>query len=239
MTPDLRLVYGCPKWCAEDHSVQQGADRECHSGPGWAVRLPDGTPMMEARLVHEAGEKFPQLAVFGPGLDALKVEDVTLLGADEAAALEADLQRFLHRIQKAARVLQGNRPPRKKPCKPGFRARAAWREMRLYLAERDGRQCFHCRTPFDSLKSVTIDHYVPKSLWACNLPANLVLACQPCNGRKSDRLTWSMAAVLLAWHRGQAGAPDRHTVTVTPGTVGREAPAAGQRPLPAPSVAAC
>lgn len=85
-------------------------------------------------------------------------------------------------------------------------ARAAWREMRLFLAERDGRRCFYCRTEFDRLKGVSIDHYVPKSVWACNLPANLVLACRGCNGRKSDRLTWSMAAVLLAWAGREARA---------------------------------
>lgn len=88
-----------------------------------------------------------------------------------------------------------------------MRARAGWRETRLYLAERDGRRCFYCRTEFDRLKGVSVDHYVPKSLWPCNLPANLVLACWGCNSRKSDRLTWSMAAVLLAWARkgGAAG----------------------------------
>ncbi|BDD72999.1 HNH endonuclease [Streptomyces violaceoruber] len=81
---------------------------------------------------------------------------------------------------------------------PGQRARAGWRETRLYLAERDGRRCFYCRSQFDGLKGATIDHYIPKSVWACNLPANLVLACQRCNTRKNNRLTWSMAAVLLA-----------------------------------------
>jgi 5-methylcytosine-specific restriction endonuclease McrA len=220
MTPDLRLVYGCPKWCTEDHTVQQGEDRDYHAGDDWQLRLPDGTVMMEARLVHEAGQKFPQLAVNGPDLGVL-LDDVQLLGADEAYALEAELQRLLHRIQKAARTLQGNRPPRpKKPTKPGQHARNGWHETRLYLAERDGWHCFYCRTPFDRLRGVTIDHYVPKSRWACNLPANLVLACEPCNLAKGDRLTWSMAAVLLAW-------------------AGREAPAAGEQPARTPAVAAC
>ncbi|MVO86650.1 hypothetical protein GPA10_18270 [Streptomyces sp. p1417] len=80
-----------------------------------------------------------------------------------------------------------------------------WRETRLYLAERDGRHCFYCRTEFDKLKGVSIDHYVPYSVLGCNLPANLVLACQPCNEAKADRLTWSMAAVLLAWATGEGG----------------------------------
>jgi hypothetical protein len=194
---ELRLVHGCPKWCTEDHSTEPPEDWG-HASEDWQVALPDGTLMLEARLVWEPDEKFPQLAVNGPGFGVL-ADDVALLGADEAAALEADVQRFLRRLQKAQRILQGNRPPKKKPCKPGFRARAAWRETRLYLAERDGRRCFYCRTEFDTLRGVTIDHYVPKSLWPCNLPANLVLACKACNHAKADRLTWSMAAVLLAW----------------------------------------
>ncbi|WP_371547968.1 HNH endonuclease [Streptomyces sp. NBC_00554] len=222
MTPALRLVYGCPKWCTEDHTIQQGEDRECHSGEGLELSLPDGTLMMEARLVHEAGEKFPQLAVFGPGLDALKVDDVTLLGADEAAALEADVQRFLHRIQKAARFLQGNRPKRPKKNKRALppSLQHAPRETRLYLAERDGRRCFYCRTPFDGMREATADHYIPRSAWECNLPANLVLSCEPCNTAKADQLTWSMAAVLLAW-------------------AGREASEAGETPSWGRAEAAC
>ncbi|MFD6822477.1 HNH endonuclease [Streptomyces sp. NPDC060085] len=222
MTPALRLVYGCPKWCTEDHTVQAGVDREYHSGEDLEVRLPDGTVLMEAHLVHEAGEKYPQLAVFGPGLDALKADDVMLLGADEAAALEADLQRFLRRFQKAANVLQGNRPKRPKKNKRPLPSslQHAPRETRLYLAERDGRRCFYCRTPFNDMRTATADHYIPRSLWDCNLPANLVLSCEPCNIAKADHLTWSTAAVLLAW-------------------AGREAPEAGETPLVERSEAAC
>lgn len=217
-TRELKLVNGCPKWCTEDHTGEPPEDWG-HAGEDWALRLPDGTLMMEARLVHEPDEKFPQLAVNGPGFGVL-ADDVALLGADDARALEADLHRFVARIQRAQRILQGNRPPAKKKCKPGFHARAAWRETRLYLAERDGRHCFYCRTPFDKLRDVTIDHYVPKSIWACNLPANLVLACQDCNRTKNDKLTWSMAAVLLAW-------------------AGREAPEAGETPSWELAEAAC
>lgn len=221
MTPDLRLVYGCPKWCAEDHTVQQGEDREYHAGAEWELSTPDGSTVMGAHLVLEPGERFPQLAVFGPGLGC-RLDDVTLLGADEAAALEADVQRFLQRIQKAARTLQGNRPkrPRKNPRTLPPSLQHAPKETRLYLAERDGRRCFYCRTPFDDMRTATADHYIPRSVWDCNMPANLVLSCEPCNVTKSDQLTWSMAAVLLAW-------------------AGREAPAAGETPVQAPTGAAC
>ncbi|MGA5487262.1 HNH endonuclease [Streptomyces pseudogriseolus] len=196
-TRELKVVNGCPSWCVEDHATEPPEDWG-HASDDWQVRLPDGTLMLEARLVLEPDEKFPQLAVNGPGFGVL-ADETALLDADEVRALEADLHRFTARIQRAQRILQGNRPPAKKKCKPGKSNRAGWRETRLYLAERDGRRCFYCRTEFDTLKGVTIDHYVPKSVWPCNLPANLVLACETCNHTKSDRLTWSMAAVLLAW----------------------------------------
>ncbi|GGL30291.1 hypothetical protein GCM10010095_14250 [Streptomyces anthocyanicus] len=220
---ELKLVNGCPSWCTEDHGTEPPADWG-HTTDDWQVCLPDGTLMMEARLVHEPGSKYPQLAVNGPGFGIL-ADDVALLGADEARALEAALHRFTARIQQAQRVLQGNHPPAKK-TNPGQRARAAWRETRLYLAERDGRHCFYCRTEFDTLKGVTIDHYIPKSLWACNLPANLVLACQGCNTRKSDRLTWSTAALLLAWAReGGAGGEANTAPAAVPAVCGGASPA--------------
>lgn len=200
---DMRVLTGCPKWCTEDHRGEPPEDWG-HGGEEWALRLPDGTLMMEARLVQEPDERFPQLAVNGPGFGVL-ADDMALLSADEASALEADLHRFVARLQRAQRILQGNRPPAKKKPNPGKNNRAGWRETRLYLAERDGWCCFYCRTEFDTLKGVSIDHYVPKSVWACNLPANLVLACYGCNSRKSDRLTWSMAAVLLAWAAREGG----------------------------------
>ncbi|MFF4270144.1 HNH endonuclease [Streptomyces sp. NPDC001536] len=201
---ELKVVNGCPKWCVEDHGDEPPEDWG-HASEDWQVSLPDGTLMMEACLVLEPGAKFPQLAVSGPGFGVL-ADDVELLGADEARALEANLHRFTARIQQAQRILQGNRPPRKKPCRPGQNKRSGWHETRLYLAERDGRRCFYCRTQFDALRGVTIDHYIPKSMWACNLPANLVLACDGCNQAKADRLTWSMAALLLHWAEMQEAA---------------------------------
>lgn len=90
--------------------------------------------------------------------------------------------------------------PVRKRHNPNKRQRAGWRETRLYLAERDGRQCFYCQTPFDGLKGVSIHHYVPKVLWACNLPANLVLACRTCNDQKAAVLPWPLVWLLLAHH---------------------------------------
>lgn len=218
-TRELKLVNGCPKWCTEDHTVQAAEDRAYHSGDTRELALPDGRVAMEVTLVHEAGDVLPKLAVSAGTLTAL-LDDVDLLDDEAAGRLEAALMAMTQHVQRSRRYLRGATQVAKKKTKPGFRARAAWREMRLYLAERDGRQCFYCRTEFDTLRGVTVDHYVPKSVWPCNLPANLVLACWGCNSRKSDRLTWSMAAVLLAW-------------------AGREAPEAGETPSWEPAVAAC
>ncbi|GGX54196.1 HNH endonuclease [Streptomyces fructofermentans] len=219
-TRELKLVNGCPSWCIEDHGAEPPEDWG-HVGEDFDLRLPDGTVMLEARLVHEPDANLPQLAVNGPGLGIL-LDDVALLDAAGAHALEAALHKFTARVQRVQRTLQGkpSSTPGGKKCKPGKSNRAGWREMRMYLVERDGRRCFYCRTEFDKLTGVTIDHYVPKSVWPCNLPANLVLSCEPCNRTKNDRLTWSMAAVLLAW-------------------AGREAPEAGNEPPRELAEAAC
>ncbi|WP_326583325.1 HNH endonuclease [Streptomyces sp. NBC_00481] len=250
---DLQLVNGCPSWCVEDHTNEPPEDWG-HGGEEWELRLPDGRLMMDARVTLEPGEALPTLVV-GGSLNAM-LDDVLVLDVEGARQFENALQSFTQRVQRAQRLLRGRSVH---PGKSGRRfgeskdARMGWRETRLYLAERDGRRCFYCRTEFDGLKGVTIDHYVPYSLMQCNMPANLVLSCQACNERKGAQLTWSMAAVLLAWQREQpVTVPDRHTVTGTPcrtgtgpvtrdghGTAGREAPAAGEQPLLAPAVAAC
>lgn len=205
-TRELKLVNGCPKWCTEDHSVQAGEDREYHSGDTRELALPDGRVVMDVTLVHEAGDALPKLAVTAGTLTAL-LDDVDLLDDEQAGQLEAALMAMTQHVQRSRRYLRGATQVAKKKTKPGFRARATWRETRLYLAERDGRRCFYCRTEFDKLKGVTIDHYIPKSMWACNLPANLVLACKDCNHAKADQLTWSMAAVLLSWAAGTEAEP--------------------------------
>lgn len=79
--------------------------------------------------------------------------------------------------------------------------------MRLYLAERDGWHCHYCRKPFQRLRKITMDHYVPYRLWPTYLPANLVLACVPCNTRKADALP-VMFALLILRHYGHLVADD-------------------------------
>jgi len=62
------------------------------------------------------------------------------------------------------------------------------RVLRARLIERDGMECFYCRTPFASAAEATLDHLVPKSLVPGWTQANLVLACLPCNLAKGDTL---------------------------------------------------
>ncbi|MEV8591230.1 HNH endonuclease [Streptomyces sp. NPDC051180] len=72
------------------------------------------------------------------------------------------------------------------------------RSRKAQLAARDGRRCAYCRHRFKDLREATMDHVVPISLyrtWSANA---LVLACQPCNHVKADRLFLSLA-LLLVW----------------------------------------
>ncbi|MFJ7960067.1 HNH endonuclease [Streptomyces sp. NPDC096319] len=72
------------------------------------------------------------------------------------------------------------------------------RARKAQLAARDGWRCAYCRHRFRDLREATMDHVVPISLyrtWSANA---LVLACQPCNHAKADRLFLSLA-LLLVW----------------------------------------
>ncbi|NSC21362.1 HNH endonuclease [Streptomyces albus subsp. chlorinus] len=74
------------------------------------------------------------------------------------------------------------------------------RQIREYVAERDGRQCHYCRAPFgEDLTGVTLDHYIPYCLWPMNKPRNIVLACVPCNQRKADALPLTLAWLLCRY----------------------------------------
>ncbi|MEF9904763.1 HNH endonuclease [Streptomyces sp. P9-A2] len=200
----LNIVTECPKWCTEDHSVQAGEDREHHAGAERELRLPDGRLVLEASLTLEPGASAPQLVVSG-SIESF-VDDVQLLGAAEAKRFDEALQRFSSHVSRMTATVRAEqpRPPRGRPSKKRRTLPASMQhagpETRLYLAERDGRHCFYCRAPFDSLKQATTDHYVPRSVWACNLPANLVLACEPCNRAKDNRLPWPLVWLLLTQH---------------------------------------
>ncbi|MFC8824937.1 HNH endonuclease [Streptomyces sp. NPDC057137] len=190
----LHLVHGCPSWCTVDDHSTAPADDRVHLGKTHELRLPDGRLVLDATLSQEPDRTRPSLVVSG-SLDMFGL-DVMELDVAEAHALVGQLQSFLHKVQHTLNPLKGKQPPAKK-LNPGKAARAAWRETRMYLAERDGWQCFYCRSEFDTLRGVSVDHYVPKSLWPCNLPANLVLACAPCNSLKDDALPRIFAALFI------------------------------------------
>jgi hypothetical protein len=217
----LHLAYDCPKWCQSDHSTDTPAEDQSHEGKLTEVRMPDGSLVFDVQMVREATAQRPELVVTGP-FQGIALE-VALLDAEQAENLHMQLMRAAEAVRHTLRTLAGKRPKSSKQRSRenlGKDARTGWRETRYYLAERDGRHCFYCRTPFDGMAGATTDHYVPYSLWQCNMPANLVLSCRSCNEAKGDRLTWSMAAVLLAW-------------------AGREAPEDGEQPSWEPAVAAC
>ncbi|MBX7264775.1 HNH endonuclease [Micromonospora sp. Llam7] len=62
------------------------------------------------------------------------------------------------------------------------------RRIKRGLAARDGAQCFYCGLPFLTLLAATVDHLIPQSLLPGWAQINLVLACRPCNQRKSGQL---------------------------------------------------
>ncbi|MFJ8856651.1 HNH endonuclease [Streptomyces sp. NPDC102437] len=63
------------------------------------------------------------------------------------------------------------------------------RRIRAALAERDGAQCWYCGHGFGpGLDGATIDHLIPRRWLPTWTLVALVLACEPCNTAKADRL---------------------------------------------------
>ncbi|WP_239072545.1 HNH endonuclease [Streptomyces bauhiniae] len=67
------------------------------------------------------------------------------------------------------------------------------------LARRHGQRCAYCRRPFSDLREATLDHIAPQSLWRSWSVTSLMLACVDCNRAKADRLSLSLALMLLRW----------------------------------------
>ena len=55
---------------------------------------------------------------------------------------------------------------------------------RTMIYKRDGHKCQYC----GCTKNLTIDHIIPRSRGGEDTWENLVVACMPCNTRKSDKL---------------------------------------------------
>jgi hypothetical protein len=78
------------------------------------------------------------------------------------------------------------------------------RARKRALAARDGAWCTYCGRLFADLRQATIDHVVPLSLFRTWRIEHTVLACQPCNHNKADRLPLLLALLLTTVH----GAPE-------------------------------
>lgn len=63
------------------------------------------------------------------------------------------------------------------------------KRIKRALAHRDGARCWYCATEFGpELAGATVDHLIPHTLLRTWMLAALVLACEPCNQAKADRL---------------------------------------------------
>ncbi|MFI0984537.1 HNH endonuclease [Streptomyces exfoliatus] len=104
------------------------------------------------------------------------------------------------------------------------------RSRKAQLAARDGWRCAYCRHRFRDLRDATMDHVVPISLyrtWSANA---LVLACQPCNHAKADRLFLSLA-LLLVWSTDLAFTTVQPTANPTDQTTDRADRSTGSEPF--------
>jgi hypothetical protein len=74
------------------------------------------------------------------------------------------------------------------------------RKLRAALIRRDGNRCAYCRTPFtDPATLSTIDHIAPYCLYRTWRREAVVLACQPCNHAKADRIPLLLALLLARY----------------------------------------
>lgn len=58
---------------------------------------------------------------------------------------------------------------------------------RQSLLSDGGWKCYWCQKPL-TLRSMTIEHLVPKSRGGTNDPSNLATACDGCNGFRANRV---------------------------------------------------
>ncbi len=64
--------------------------------------------------------------------------------------------------------------------------RASLADFTRVLVQISGGECFYCRGPVQA--AVQLDHFIPWSQYAVDLGHNFVVACGPCNARKSSYL---------------------------------------------------
>lgn len=69
-----------------------------------------------------------------------------------------------------------------------------WLTIRLAVLERDGYLCAYCGNEANEA-----DHIIPRNAGGKDELSNLVAACKPCNGRKSDKLMMRMNYFNPRW----------------------------------------
>lgn len=103
---------------------------------------------------------------------------------------------------------------------------AVSRSLRFQILRRDDHRCRYCGAAAPEVK-LTVDHVLPETLGGTDDPANLVTACEGCNGGKSatppdaarvaevsqDALRWAAAVrhaadAMLLEHRARANDQD-------------------------------
>jgi 5-methylcytosine-specific restriction endonuclease McrA len=99
---------------------------------------------------------------------------IVLLMKNKAQALGKRVIRLVNYIKLPYEKLAQNKP------------------SRSMIYKRDGHKCQYC----GSTKELTIDHIIPRSRGGQDTWENLVVACMPCNTRKSDKLLEDTNLVL-------------------------------------------
>lgn len=69
-------------------------------------------------------------------------------------------------------------------------------EIKLQLAKRDGFRCAYCTHEFVDLDEATLDHVIPNVIVGHWEPWNLLLACDPCNNLKADKVPLVLMPLL-------------------------------------------
>ena len=89
---------------------------------------------------------------------------------------------------------------RKKPSSPNNKA-----NKRKALASRDGAKCAYCASPFGDLDTATLDHVIPNEIVKTWGNWNLVLACDPCNNAKKNKIPVMVVPLLSSLLHQLAG----------------------------------
>jgi 5-methylcytosine-specific restriction endonuclease McrA len=80
--------------------------------------------------------------------------------------------------------------------KAGTVRKSALKKQRL--ANQYGPTCSYCGAEFSSLEEATLDHVIPAQIVRHSQIWNLVLACEPCNRAKENRIPAVMKPLLTA-----------------------------------------